>query len=464
MKKVLAMILALIMILSLAACGAKTEEPAAQTAAPEAAEAAKTEDKTESPGDEKPFAGQTLKVSAFANPANAGAWTEIVEAFEAMYGCTVELTVDAKIADVVQPQIAAGNYPDVYVHSSAGNAVFTALDKEDMLVDLTDVFEQPGIDDETVLKDQIATGVLESSFCNTKRDGKIYAAPYAFKQKGLGYNAALLEKYGWELPTTWDEAMELGEKAKAEGIALFTYQGIYPDYNGNIFFCTLASALGTDKVTELSNFGEGIITSEAALKALGYYEQMAKNGYILEGTTGMDHTQSQTEFLQGKALFIPAGDWFPAEMADVAPCEDFAWGLTAGFAIEEGQERYLTPSPTGVCVPTEAENIPLAKEFIRFIYTDEAVKMFAKYQFCGATKDAMELGKEFFTEDFMTMRQADAQFENYIFAFKTVPATSRIVIGDTVWNPISDIVNGTMTTEEWAQGIEDAIEAINRGE
>ena len=28
---------------------------------------------------------------------------------------------------------------------------------------------------------------------------------------------------GWELPTTWDEMWELGDKAKAEGISLFTY-------------------------------------------------------------------------------------------------------------------------------------------------------------------------------------------------------------------------------------------------
>ena len=45
---------------------------------------------------------------------------------------------------------------------------------------------------------------------------------------GLVYNKTLFEENGWETPVTWDDFFELGDKAKEKGIALFTYQGIYP--------------------------------------------------------------------------------------------------------------------------------------------------------------------------------------------------------------------------------------------
>ena len=35
---------------------------------------------------------------------------------------------------------------------------------------------------------------------------------------GLFYNAGLLEEKGWDVPKTWDEMWELGDKAKEEGI------------------------------------------------------------------------------------------------------------------------------------------------------------------------------------------------------------------------------------------------------
>ncbi|MEG0901610.1 MAG: extracellular solute-binding protein, partial [Clostridia bacterium] len=379
-------------------------------------------------------------------------------------GVTVELTTDAKIADVVLPQIVAGNYPDVYVHSSLGNNVFKSLAKEHRLVDLTELFEGTGIDDEAPLKDQITTGVLESAFCNIYGDGRVYAASYALKGKGLVYNKALLEKYGWELPTTWDAAMALGEKAKAEGIALFTYQGIYPSYVECILFPTLASELGTETVTKLGQHEEGIITSQGALKVLGYYEEMAKKGYILEGTTGMDHTQSQTAFVQGKALLIPGGDWLPSEMESVEPCADFAWAMTAAFGIEEGQARYGTPSATSVCIPSPAANVELAKEFVRFLYTDFAVETFAQYQILGATKDARELGSKYLTKTFLAMHEMDEQFGNYIFGWAPEVDGSRIVLADEVYNPLTDVVNGKMTAADWAQNIENALQGMNNGQ
>ena len=57
---------------------------------------------------------------------------------------------------------------------------------------------------------------------------------------GLVYNKTLFEENGWETPVTWDDFFELGEKAKEKGIALFTYQGIYPGYLESMLWPALA--------------------------------------------------------------------------------------------------------------------------------------------------------------------------------------------------------------------------------
>ncbi len=42
----------------------------------------------------------------------------------------------------------------------------------------------------------------------------------------------------------------------------------------------------------------------------------------MSGTEGLTHTESQAEWLQGKAVFIPSGTWLENEMRDLTP-EDF---------------------------------------------------------------------------------------------------------------------------------------------
>ena len=78
------------------------------------------------------------------------------------------------------------------------------------------------------LKDQVIDGLLDSAKCSPYGDGKIYIAPFDASPMGLVYNKTLFEENGWETPVTWDDFFELGDKAKEKGIALFTYQGIYP--------------------------------------------------------------------------------------------------------------------------------------------------------------------------------------------------------------------------------------------
>ncbi|MFR3403287.1 MAG: hypothetical protein ACLTUL_14040 [Blautia faecis] len=49
---------------------------------------------------------------------------------------------------------------------------------------------------------------------------------------------------------------------------------------------------------------------------------------------------NQQAVIDGKALFMPNGDWVVNEMADTTP-EDYHWGLLPLPALEKDGERFV---------------------------------------------------------------------------------------------------------------------------
>ncbi|MGC8001037.1 hypothetical protein, partial [Salmonella enterica] len=62
-------------------------------------------------------------------------------------------------------------------------------------------------------------GVLEPG----TYDGRFVAVNYVLTVYGLWYSGSLFAEHGWEPPTTWAEAMDLGAAAQDEGLYLFCW-------------------------------------------------------------------------------------------------------------------------------------------------------------------------------------------------------------------------------------------------
>lgn len=118
----------------------------------------------------------------------------------------------------------AGNYPDVVLLATGRKLALTeTLIKDKALEDVTSVLDMNVYGEDVKVKDKLVPGFTDTLATNLYNDGKTYMAPMFYSPTGLFYNAALLKEKGWEVPKTWDEMWALGDKAKAEGISLFTY-------------------------------------------------------------------------------------------------------------------------------------------------------------------------------------------------------------------------------------------------
>ncbi|GIP39820.1 carbohydrate ABC transporter, N-acetylglucosamine/diacetylchitobiose-binding protein [Paenibacillus sp. J31TS4] len=425
-----------------AGCGSKAPEQNGSTGA--------------AAGDGK-FTNKQLKVAVFEGGYGKAYWEEVVKKFEADYpGVKVEMTSNPKIMDVVKPQLVAGNPPDViYAPESEPSGTVRSLISDKAIMDLTDVFESKALDKDVPLKDVITDGLLE--YTKPYGDGKIYYAPLYVTTQGMWYNKTLFEQKGWKVPETWDEFLALGETAKKEGRSLYAYQGTSPGYNESILWPAIASVSGMEQIDKITNYEEGSFKNENVRKVLNIFEQISQKGYLMPGTVALNHTQAQTEFLKGKALFITNGNWFEGEMKDAPREEGFQYGFMAPPVFAKGEQKYTMTGFESMYIPKKSKNPDLAKEFIKYMYKEDNVKLNSeKSTGIVAVKNGAEYAKEFVPKSvYDSVKIFDQGVKPLNFQWKVTPKT-EVKIQEEVFQPISSVMNKNMTVDQWVERVEKA--------
>lgn len=458
MKKVISALLATTMAASLlAGCGGSggsTENSQADTST----DTAQTEQKEKS-GDASAPEEQVLKVAAFEGGYGADMWSEVVAAFEASHpGVTVELTIDKKLEDVISPSMKAGDYPDV-VHLATGReaALTETLTKEKALLPLTDVLEMTVPGEDVKVKDKIIPGFLDTLATNPYGDGVTYYAPMFYSPCGLFYNAGLLKEKGWDVPTTWDEMWELGDKAAAEGIALFTYPTT--GYFDAFTYAVLSSAGGSDFFNSCMTYEDGIWESDNATKV---FELVGKLADYTEGTTvananNDNFTKNQQLILDNKAIFCPNGTWLPGEMADAPRADGFEWGFMAIPAVNDGGAGCSFCWFEQMWIPAAAQNQEMAKEFVAYMYSDEAAQIFAKstaIQPITGVSEYLEGDNKLFYSIY------DNGASAVMGGFAATAPVEGVSMADTLFGTVNSIVSGDKTVEQWQAAVEEVSDKL----
>jgi N-acetylglucosamine transport system substrate-binding protein len=417
---------------------------------------------------------QTLKVFAFEGGYGRAYWDDMVARFQAANpGITVELTADPEIGTILTTQSAAGQWPDVvYLAGSTNNTSVYIKNRE--LLDITDIFDQdapgkPG----TKLRDYVIDGLLESTACSPYGDGRIYQAPYNSGPWTLVYNKTLFDSKGWKVPATWDEFFALGEELKKPENyvtingrqvqrALFTYQGLYPYYIESVLWPAIAGAGGPSVIKAIKTYQKGAFSSPAVRQVLEQFVKLGTGAYLMEGTVGLNHTQSQADMMIGKALFIPCGVWMEDEMADAPREAGFSFAMAPAPVLRSGQDRYVISSHEEIWIPTAAKNIPLAKEFIKSLYSDESVVSLAKNA-AGvlAVKNAAELGKAYLSAGTYGMFSVYNSAGFMLMDSETLPESSRINPIDIVLENIGSLITGAISVDDYIKMVDAAFAEVS---
>lgn len=402
---------------------------------------------------------QTITVAALESAYGREPWEKVVAAFESkVEGLKINLVIDKNLEDVIGPEMKAGNYPDVISLGVGRPAALTeTLIKENAMLDLTDFLEMNVYGENIKVKDKIVPGFTDTLTTNPYQDGKTYLAPTFYSPTGLFYNKGLFTQKGWEVPKTWDEMWALGDKAKADGISLFTYPTT--GYFDAFFFALLNSVGGPDFFNKVMRYEEGIWETAEAKQA---FDIVAKLATYTDKTTvananNDNFTKNQQLVLDNKALFMPNGTWVTGEMAEAPRAEGFEWGFTSLPAAKEGGDRYSFTFFEQAFIPAQAKNIDMGKQFLAFLYSDEVAKIFAEV---GAVQPIQGVSAMLTGENQLFYSIYDEGAKAAMGGFAATEPVEGVNIGDTLFGTVNSIVSGDKTVEQWKKSVIEASDKL----
>ena len=261
MKKVIALLLALVMVFGLVACGEKAPADDAAT-------------------------GTTVTVIAAQYGTQTADWWKGFEAdFEAANE-GIDLVVDVvswnDIYTVVNTRVANGEAPDLL-----NIDVFADYQADGLLLPA-----EEWVSAETYAK------FFDSFLAESVVDGTVWAVPDLASARALYYNADMLAEAGVEVPTTWDELTAVCEALKEkfpevypwgvdmttdEGQACFAYYawnngGGFTDAEGNWTLDSAANVEAVEYIVGLIN--AGLTNADPTTETRYDLQEMFANGQV----------------------------------------------------------------------------------------------------------------------------------------------------------------------------------------
>ncbi|MEU8566788.1 N-acetylglucosamine/diacetylchitobiose ABC transporter substrate-binding protein [Streptomyces pathocidini] len=290
----------------------------------------------------------------------------------------VEHSAVQDILPVLRPRFDAGNPPDLIDNTGPQSLATADLAGEGLLSDLRTLLDAPSYDDPgTPVADTLIPAVIGKGRFGGE---EVWALNYAFTAFGIWYSGSTLARHGWEYPRTWDEMLALCAEAKRKGIAGWTYAGRYPYYLQWTLYPFIAKIGGPEVLKAIDNLEPNAWKHEAVRKAFEAYYELVAKGYVLPGTPELDHTQSQTAWTEGRALFIPNAPWVENEAKDTTPPGfEMAVAPPSGLDAADAMpfETIWAQAGEAFVVPRAARNPEGGMELLRVMLGKEAARNFA---------------------------------------------------------------------------------------
>lgn len=250
----------------------------------------------------------TIKVDVqpFASPQMLPKLSELIAQFEAENNIKVELTVsvndDAYRVKLLQ-DIAAGNQADVCFVDGSWLPEFVTIDALAPL--------------DKWMTDELKAKFMDYGIEGATFEGKLMSIWFHTGSSALYYRKDLLAEAGYsEPPKTWDELMEVAKKltvdANGDGIIDrygFSYPGMknvvttfvmYPFYWGNAG----AEMTRDGKVS----FNEGA-DKEAMVKTVNYLESLIKEGCVTQDTPALGFIEIESNMIGDQCAMAILGGW-----------------------------------------------------------------------------------------------------------------------------------------------------------
>lgn len=377
-KKILAVVLALMCVAGIFAGCAENEGSSSEgsesksessVSVPESS-AGSSEGENSSQPEEK----VTLTIYAYESYGDKGFWSAVADKFEELNsGVEVQIKSGSDIANTLREDILSGKSPDlVYLPSYEGSGVTEALIKDKAMVDISDVMAE--------ISGKLAEGVYNTAFCKPYGDGKTYIAPYGSALEGIWYNAERFSDPS-SFSGSFDEFVDFADKLKSS-TKLFGFAGDELKTLRAIAAPVLKSYVGTEKTEALYGMDASVWSDSDVTNAIKLIDSLTYGQDVELDSIAYSQVELMCALAKGDVafgLFSDAQKVYDEAVQKYSGDEELADALKALDleylpmpAVKSGAESAGYARTGELYIPIEAKEADLAKEFIKFLYTDEA--------------------------------------------------------------------------------------------
>ena len=339
MKKMLALFLAILMVFSLAACGAKEQAPAEEKPATEstpAQEQAPAAEEKAPAAEEKAPEMEEVTLYVYMQDIDAiDAWNELLGNFMAEYPyITVEL-MDSQ-ENYFATILATGDMPDII--NPAMSEVAKAMIDAGLIHDISDT--------------QAYTHMSQSYIDAETYNGVCLGVPQGAAFSTMFYNMKILEEAGWkEVPTNVDELLQCLADVTALGYDGLTVAGDKTTTCFMLYECILANYAGPEIAQSgyEQSFKDGTLDFTAYPEATKVLNEVAQ--YIMPGSTAYTEDDVVSAMASGNVAMCLAGNWSAGNIcgaiATVTGSVDYTGASLPPFN-PAGQDTWISVSPESV--------------------------------------------------------------------------------------------------------------------
>ncbi|MFI7010873.1 N-acetylglucosamine/diacetylchitobiose ABC transporter substrate-binding protein [Streptomyces sp. NPDC050145] len=290
-------------------------------------------------------------------------------------GLQVKVKPVVDIAPELQPRFVGGNPPDLIDNSGEDQIGFLGI--LDQLEELDDVFEANTYEGKKIA-DIVYPGVKGPG---TFKD-KFVGLNYVMTVYAVWYSKTLFEANGWTPPKTWDEALDLGQKAKKKGKYLFVHGKEAATYYRTLLIDSAIKEGGDEVRLALENLEKGCWSHPAVQGVIKVMETMVKQKMFVPGGSGTQFQKAQAIWSNDqKALLYPSGGWIENEMKK-ATKDDFQMtgfpSMTLTDKPKLPYEAIRAAAGEPFIVPKQGKNPAGGKEVLRAMLSEKAASNFSK--------------------------------------------------------------------------------------
>lgn len=330
-----------------------------------------------------------------------------------------------------------------------------ALADEDQLFELSKALDGPGADGTGKWRDAFDPEILKLG----QLDGKQYVLPFYVMILGWWYDPDVFAKNGWTPPKNYDELLALCEKIKAKGIAPITFQGKYPYYMIDGMLLPWAMSVGgKEAVDAAQNLEPGAWKSPAMLEAARMIDNLNKKGFFQHGAVALSHTESQQDFLNGKAAMVPCGSWLSSEMSkQMRPGQKIQFMLPPAAMNGKGDPTAVLIGIEPWMVPSKGKNTDAAIEFFKYMTSAPVAKRFVEEKSSPTAIIGSEDAKlnEVMVEPAKAFNGTKTKWAVQYRAW--YPAFNKVIEGK-----LTSMLNGELTPEQFCDAVEAAAEEVRK--